>query len=127
MAYSYQQILQSQYEAKAGERALALADLEAARINEDPSGTMDAANRILEVDKSVTALDRIAQTYIAGQQQQPQGNRWNLSAEEVEVAKASHSAGTAEERIEEYARNKQRYRHMRQTGEYRDDQGSVRR
>jgi len=126
MAYSYEDILKSQYEQKAADRALALADLEAARLSEDPNGTMDAANRILEVDKSVTALNTIANQYVR-QQQQPQGNRWNLSSEEMDVAKASHSAGTEEERIEEYARNKQRYRQARADGSYRDDQGSVRR
>jgi len=124
MAYSYQQILQSQYETKAAERAQALADLEASRLAEDPSGTMDAANRIVDIDKSVTALDRIANQYVASQQQ-PQGNRWNLSNEEMEVAKGSHSGGTVEERIEEYARNKQRYRQARADGSFRDDQGRV--
>jgi hypothetical protein len=125
MAYSYEDIIRSQYEAKAAERAQALADLEAARLNENPTDTMAAADRIVEIDKSVGALDRIANQFVASQQAQPQGNRWNLSNEEVEVAKASHSAGTPDERIEEYARNKQRYRQMRQSGAYRDDQGTV--
>lgn len=127
MAYSYEQILRSQYEGKAADRQMAVAELEAARVAEDPSATMIAADRILEIDKSVSALNVIANQYVASQRAQPQGNAHGLSNEEVEVAKASHSAGTAEERIEEYARNKQRYQHMRQTGQYRDDQGSVRR
>lgn len=127
MSYDYKSIIESQYEQQAAQRATALADLEAARLNEDAYGTMDAANRIVDVDQKRAALDRIAHQYTASQQAQPQGNRWNLSNEEVEVAKASHSAGTEEERIEEYARNKQRYRHARATGAYRDDHGTVRR
>ena len=127
MAYSYEDIIRSQYEQKATEKAQALADLEAARVAENAIDTMAAADRIVEIDKSVSAIDRIAHQYVASQQAQPQGNRWNLSNEEMEVAKASHSAGTAEERIEEYARNKQRYRQARASGAYRDDQGTVRR
>ena len=127
MAYSYEDILKSQYEAKAADRAQALADLEAARIKEDAFDTMNAADRILEIDKSVGALDRIAHQYVQQSQAQPRGNKWNLSTEEIEVAKGSHSGGTVEERIEEYARNKQRYRQARADGSYRDDQGSVRR
>ena len=126
MAYSYEQILQSQYEAKAADRALALADLEAARINEDAVNTMAAADRIVEIDKSVGALDRIAQTYVS-QQQQPQGNKFGLSPTEVEVAHNSHSGGSKEERERDYAQNRDRLRRMRASGEYSDSQGSVRR
>jgi hypothetical protein len=126
VAYTYQQILQSQYETKAAERAQALADLEASRLAEDPSGTMDAANRIVDIDKSVTALDRIANQYVASQQQ-PQGNKYGLSPTEVEVAHNSHSGGSKEDREKSYAENRDRLRRMRSTGEYRDDQGSVRR
>jgi len=126
MAYEYKDIIQSQYEQQAAQRAQALADLEAARYNEDAGGVMDAANRIVDVDQRRTALDRIANQFASQQQQQqqPQGNRWNLSNEEVAVAKASHSGGSEEERIEEYARNKQKLRHLRSTGEYSDSQGS---
>jgi len=126
MAYSYEDIIRSQYEAKHTEKAQALADLEAARVAEDPSGTMAAADRIVEIDKSVSAIDRIAQTYVA-QQQQPQGNRYGLSPTEVEVAHNSHSGGSKEERERDYAENKNKLRYLRQTGQYSDSQGSVRR
>jgi hypothetical protein len=125
MAYSYQQILQSQYESKAAERAQALADLEASRLAEDPSGTMDAANRVIEIDKSVGALDRIANQYVASQQQQPQGNKYGLSAQEVEVAHNSFSGVSKEERERSYRENRDKLRHMRATGEYSDSQGKV--
>ena len=127
MAYNYEDILRAQYEAKAADRAQALADLEAARMNENAPNIMDAANRIVEIDNSVRSLDNIANSYLASQRAQPQGNQHGLSDEEMDVAKNSHSAGTAERRIEEYARNKQRYQHTRASGQYRDDQGTVRR
>jgi len=127
MAYTYEQILRSQYENIATEQAQQLAELEAGRLAEDAYRTTAAADRILELDKSREALDRRAQGYVASQQAQPQGNAYGLSNDEIEVAKNSHSAGTADERIEEYAKNKALYRHKRATGEYRDDQGTVRR
>lgn len=127
MAYSYEDILRAQYEAKAAEKAQALADLEAARINENAADTMDAANRIVDIDKSVGALDKITNSYLAGQRAQPQGNRFGLSPTEVEVAHNSFSGAEPEEKERSYAENKQKLQHMRATGAYRDDQGSVRR
>jgi hypothetical protein len=126
MAYSYEDIIRSQYEAKAAERAQALADLEAARINENAVDTMAAADRIVDIDKSVGALDRIANQYVSSQQQ-PQGNRYGLSPTEVEVAHNSFSGVSKEEKERSYSENKQKLRYLRQTGAYRDDQGSVRR
>jgi hypothetical protein len=63
----------------------------------------------------------------ANSMRQPQRHPSGLSNEEIEVAKASHSGGTEEERIRSYAQQKAKLQHMRMTGEYRDDQGSVRR
>jgi hypothetical protein len=127
MAYSYEDIIRSQYEAKAAEKAQALADLEAARINENAVDTMAAADRIVEIDKSVGALDRIANQYVASQQAQPQGNRFGLSPTEVEIAHNAFSGVSKEEKERSYAENRDRLRRMRASGEYRDDQGSVRR
>jgi hypothetical protein len=124
MAYSYEDIIRSQYEAKAAEKAQALADLEAARLNENAVDTMAAADRIVEIDKSVGALDRIANQYVASQQQ-PQGNRFGLSPTEVEIAHNSFSGASKEEKERSYAMNRDRLRHMRATGQYRDDQGTV--
>lgn len=129
MAYSYQQILESQYESKAANRSQALADLEAARLNEDPAGTMDAADRILEIDKSVAALNTIANQYVRSQQQQPRGSKYGLSQDEMEIAHGFASGDRSmsnDEREKTYAENRDRLRHMRATGAYRDDQGRSR-
>jgi hypothetical protein len=127
MAYSYQQILESQYQRIAEEQSQAAADLEAGRISEDAYRVTGAADRILELDKTREALDRRANQYIASQQQQPQGNQYGLSQSEVEIARgisSGDSSLTNAERERIYAANKNKLRHMRQTGEYRDDQAT---
>jgi hypothetical protein len=116
MAYSYQQILEAQYRRIADEYAETVADLEAGRVNEDAYRVTSAADRILELDKSREALDRRAQTFVAGQQQS-QGNQFGLSKDEQDVAKIS---GISDE---QYVRNKQRYRAMKAEGYW--DQGRV--
>jgi G:T/U-mismatch repair DNA glycosylase len=123
MAYSYEDIIKSQYEAKAAERAQALADLEAARINENAADTMYAADRIVDIDKSLSAIDRIANQYTRQQQQQPQGNKFGLTPAEVEVAHNSFSGASIEERERSYRENRDKLRRMRADGTYRDDQG----
>lgn len=67
---------------------------------------------------------------------QPQ-NRYGLSADEVQIAKdmasndrelsAMRPDAALERRMQIYAEQKAKYQQMRQTGEYRDDQGTVRR
>lgn len=125
MAFEHRQIIEAQYQHLANERAAAVAEYENGRISEDSYATMSAAERILEADQKRAALDRIAQTFVASQQRQPQGNKHGLSDEEIEVAKNWTCGGTADQRIDEYARNKQRYQQLRANGRYRDDQGKV--
>jgi hypothetical protein len=128
MAYDYSSIMAAQWERLNEEAAQTAADLEAARQREDTNGTMYAAQRILQIDAERDALARRANQY--AQQQayaQQHSNRYGLSDQEIEVAKNSHGHGTVEERVAEYAANKQKYQHMRATGQYRDDQGTVKR
>ena len=75
MAYSYQQILESQYSRLEVEHAEAAAELEAARRVEDAYRTTSAADKILELDKYRDALDRRAQSFIAGQQAHGTGSQ----------------------------------------------------
>ena len=129
MAYEHSAIIKAQYQQLAEDRARAVADLESGRIGEDGWSTMDAGNRILEADMKLAALDNIANTYVASQQQ-PQGHRYGLSRDEVEIA--AGIAGndphlTQDQRELVYAQNKQKLRNMRASGAYRDDQGTVRR
>jgi hypothetical protein len=127
MAYDYFAIMQAQAERLEAESAATAADLEAARQREDTDGTMYAAQRLLELDAQYAALAQRANTYVSAQQTQAQRHPSGLSAAELEVAKNSHGYGTVEERIQDYVRNKQKLAHMRATGAYRDDQGSMKR
>ena len=117
MAYSYEQILQSQYQRIAEEQAASVAELEAGRLSEDAYRTTSAADRILELDKSREALDRRANEYVRSQQAQPQGNPHNLSQDEMDIAKGSHLTP------EQYSQNKRKYQAMKSQGYW--DQGRV--
>jgi hypothetical protein len=125
MAYEHKSVIQAQYERLNADRAEALARYESGRISEDEWTTMDAANAILDLDQKRAALDRIAQTFVASQQQ-PAGNKFGLNDDEVTIANGTASADKTisnEERQRAYAFHKDRLRHMRATGQYRDDQG----
>jgi hypothetical protein len=126
MAYEHEAVIKAQYQQLANDRAQAAAEYEAARIAEDGSSTMFAADRILEVDQKRAALDRIANNYVASQQK-PQGNQFGLNQDEMDIANGIASGDqtiTNEQRQRAYAQNKERLRYMRATGQYRDDQGS---
>jgi hypothetical protein len=128
MAYEHESIIRAQYQQLAEDRARAVADLESGRISEDQYTTMDAGNRILEADMKVSALNNIANQFVAGQQR-PQGNQYGLSKDEQDIAHGIASADTSltnQERERAYAVNRDKLRYMRATGQYRDDQGTSR-
>jgi cation transport regulator ChaC len=125
MSYTYDQVMAAQFERLNAEASMAVADLEAARQREDSDATMYAAQRILELDAQRAALAQRANTYVAQQQAAPQRHPSGLTDQEVEIAKSSYSAGTPEERVAEYARNKQKLAYMRVTGAYDDSQGKI--
>lgn len=130
MAYSYEEIMQAQAERLQAEHTQASAELESARLYSDPDGVNAAADRILQIDNSMDALRVRAQRYYSAQQSQPQGNKYGLSPDEIEIARGVASGDrrmSNDERERLYAENKSRYQRMRATGEYRDDQGTVRR
>jgi hypothetical protein len=126
MAYEHKSVIEAQYQRLHADRAEALAQYESARISEDEYSTMTAANAILDLDQKRAALDRIAQNFVAGQQQ-PAGNKWGLNDDEVTIANGTASGDRTinnEQRQQAYAYNKDRLRQMRANGTYRDDQGS---
>jgi hypothetical protein len=127
MAYDYSSIMQAQAERIQADAATAAADLEAARHREDSNAVMYHAEQLLTLDAQYAALAQRANTYFAQQQSQPRRHPSGLSDAEIEVAKNSHSHGTVEDRIREYSANKQKLAYMRATGQYRDDQGTVKR
>jgi hypothetical protein len=118
MSYTYDQVMAAQFERLNAEASMAVADL-------DSDATMYAAQRILELDAQRAALAQRANTYVAQQQAAPQRHPSGLTDQEVEIAKSSYSAGTPEERVAEYARNKQKLAYMRVTGAYDDSQGKI--
>lgn len=94
----------------------------------DPHGVQYAAERILNLDLQRQALAARAQSYMTAQTvRQMDGNKYGLSQDELDVANSSFSDLPPEERQRIYAENRARYQHLRATGQYRDDQGSVRR
>lgn len=97
-----------------------------AEIYDDVDGMAHAAQQMAGLRASARELDMMARDAYAAQPRNV--NRFGLSKDEIEVANTHpDSSMTQDQKQEVYARNKQRYQHMRQTGEYRDDQGSVRR
>jgi len=125
VAYEYEAIIRAQYETIAQQRAQAAADLEAARMSEDSYSTMDASNRIVDADMRRAQVDQIANRFVASQQA-PRGNQFGLSDDEVSIARGisgGDSSLTNDDRERIYSANKNKLRHMRQTGQYCDDQG----
>jgi hypothetical protein len=102
-------------------------NIQRAEANGDTLAARTASQNLAALRVQRSEYVAMSNQHAASLRPAPGSNRYGLSAEEVEVAKASHSAGTPEERIEEYARNKQRYQQARRDGSYRDDQGTVRR
>ncbi len=97
-----------------------------AQAYNDLDGMASAAQQIAGLRASMRELDAMAREHYMAQPRDV--NRFGLNKDEIEVAN-SHpdSSMTPDQKQELYARNRERYRHMRATGEYRDDQGTVRR
>jgi hypothetical protein len=127
MAYNYADIMQNQLERLEAEGAQRAAELEAARINEDPDAVHWAAQRILELDSQRNALAVRANQFAAQQRVQPQRHKYGLSPEEIEVARnfTQDPKLSNDDKEKLYAEQRARYRHARATGAYRDDQGRV--
>jgi hypothetical protein len=109
VAFTYQQILEDKYARHQAEVAEANAQLEQGRLREDDYQTREAADRLNQLNLERRSLDEIANNF-ATSQQQPQGNRFGLNRDELEVAKIS---GISDE---QYARNKSKMESMKQQG-----------
>jgi hypothetical protein len=136
MAWDYRDIMLHQEERLKAERQEALGMLEAARVSEDLATVNAASDVILRVDRDYSQLQRYANNYAAQVQRQQQAqanNRHGFSNTEVDVALNSFQDRpdlprlTRDQKLDLYAANKQRYWQMRNSGQYRDDQGTVRR
>jgi hypothetical protein len=142
MPFDYSAIMQAQYERIAADQAQAAAELEAARQIEDAHGTHTAATRILELDAQANALAQRANQYVARQSapMMPGSEdlshrdialcqKYGISPTELPVAKGwtADPRLSDEAKVEQFAQNRARYQHARASGQYRDDQGVVRR
>ena len=103
-------VIVSQAQNLDSERAQMIAELEAGRLSDDAYRTTEAARWICQIDIGRRQLNNYANELVHQQQQQPRGNQFGLSQDEVEVAAIS---GISEE---QYARNKHRMEVMKGQG-----------
>ena len=110
--------------------------LEAARVSEDLATVNAASDAILRVDHDYQQLQKYANNLAAQtqqQQRQQQYNRHGFTATEIDVALNSFQDRpdlprlSREQKLDLYRANKDKYWQMRNSGQYRDDQGVVRR
>jgi hypothetical protein len=144
LAYSYQDILRSQFETLQADRAQANGELEAARLNEDAEGVNAAVERIYANDARMRSLnDAAMQMQRAQQAPQPAAGfgddvreehvelaqRYGLSPQQIGVAVnwTTDPHISDETKVKRYIENTHKLARMRQTGQYRDDQGTVKR
>jgi hypothetical protein len=138
MAFTWDQIVQAEWQDLANEEAHAAATLEQARIVEDVDAIQAAKERIYAVDAKRNSLTaRVNRTQQQAQQMPGSDDmtprdaalarHYGLSARDLSVAKGWTNASdmTDEDKVRTYLQNKQRYRQARADGSYRDDQGTV--
>ena len=135
MAWTYEESLAASYQANQIEQRRALTELDAAHQCEDWAGLEHAKARLREAEGEERWLREKAQN-LQRQQQAAQAaprNKHGFSNTEVDVALNSFQDRpdlprlTREQKLDLYQANKQKYWAMRNSGQYRDDQGTVRR
>jgi mitochondrial fission protein ELM1 len=128
--YEHRDVILAQHNKLIAERARVVGEYEEARLGEYADAVMYAADKLTEIDAKIGALNQIANNLVASQQQAQPQNKYGLSKDEVAVARGIGGGDpklTNDDRERIYAENRAKYQRMRATGEYRDDQGSVRR
>lgn len=96
----------------------------------DVDGAAAAAQQLAGLRASVNELNSMAREAYVQQMPRANANKYGLSADEVTIAHGMSGGDRTlsnDERERSYAEQKARLQHMRATGEYRDDQGQVRR
>jgi hypothetical protein len=135
MAWSYDQTIAAAWQENEIEYKRALAEIDAAHVAEDWPGLQYATNRLQSAEQQAAWLSQKANN-LHQQQQRAQAqprNRHNFSNTEVDIALNSFQDRpdlprlTRDQKLDLYQANKQRYWQMRNSGQYRDDQGTVRR
>jgi hypothetical protein len=107
----------------------AVADFHLAQSSGDTDLAAEAAVRMASVEATAREFHSLASRAAAPQGGAAAIDRYGLNETEREVAKSwTNDANISEDqRLRTYAEQKQRYQHQRATGQYRDDQGTVRR
>jgi hypothetical protein len=94
-----------------------------AALEGDPYSAKEALKEMAAIKVQANEAHRLAVEHAASMQQ-PQGNRFNLSADEVDLAHGHPDDNKSNEAKEElFVRNKQRYQINKSNGLHRDDQG----
>ena len=130
MPYEHRDVVLAQHNKLLAERARVVGEYEEARLGEYPDAVMYAADKLTEIDAKIGALNQIANNLVASQQQAQPQNKYGLNKDEQEIARGLASGDRSisdEDRQRVYAEQKAKYQRMRATGQYRDDQGSMKR
>ena len=130
MPYEHRDVVLAQHNKLLAERARVVGENEEARLGEYPDAVMYAADKLTEIDAKIGALNQIANNLVASQQQAQPQNKYGLNKDEQEIARGLASGDRSisdEDRQRVYAEQKAKYQRMRATGQYRDDQGSMKR
>lgn len=102
-----------------------------AALANDVDGMAAAGMKMAGLDATLEKFNALAHRTANPQPQQYQEprNRYGLTATEEEIARNSFHAPDMndDQKQQLYAQNRAKYQHMRATGAYRDDQGTVRR
>jgi hypothetical protein len=128
--YEHRDVVLAQHNKLLAERARVVGEYEEARLGEYPDAVMYAADKLTEIDAKIGALNQIANNLVASQQQAQPQNKYGLNKDEQEIARGLASGDRSmsdEDRQRVYAEQKAKYQRMRATGQYRDDQGSMKR
>jgi hypothetical protein len=104
-----------------------MASFQQAKIANDELAMVESANRIASYR---AAANQVPQMYAEAMNPAPAApptNKYGLTAAEAEVARnwSQDPSLSEHDKMQTYAEQKNRYRHMRQTGEYDDSQGRV--
>jgi hypothetical protein len=138
MAFTYQQIIESEWQDIQAEHAYANAELERARVVEDADGVRAATARLYDLDNRSRSLGERARQMQTPAREMPGAEEmtradaqlakhYGLSAHQLSIAKGWTGATdmTDEAKVRTYLENKQRLAQARTNGDYRDDQGRV--
>jgi hypothetical protein len=115
----------SDYDLAIEEQAL---DIRRAEANGDTYAARTASQNLASLRLQRNEYVAMSNAHAASLRPAPGASRYGLSKDEQEIAagiSGSDPRLSREDRERIYLEGKQKLRHMRQTGEYRDDQGRV--